>query len=145
MKEDQSIDVDGAKIYVHREGRDGDIPILLVHGIVLTHDMWRYQVSYLTENGYQLIAPDLRGFGDSHADNPEDPANYTYEVWADDLRAVINHFQLQHIILAGYSMGGAVVLRYMLGSHEPVDKLVLVSTTGPCMHARLPSLFETLR
>ncbi|MGZ4902920.1 MAG: alpha/beta fold hydrolase, partial [Halobacteriota archaeon] len=46
---------------------------------------------------------------------------------------------------AGYSMGGAVVLRYMLGSHEPVDKLVLVSTTGPCMHARLPSLFETLR
>jgi pimeloyl-ACP methyl ester carboxylesterase len=138
MEPDQFVDVCGATICVHCEGKATGTPIVLVHGIALTHDMWKFQIPYLVKRDYYVVAPDLRGFGQSQPCNPEDPANYTYKRWADDLRIVINKLNLQHMTLVGYSMGGAVVMRYMSDPHPPVDKLILVAATGPNMRAHLP-------
>jgi len=60
-------------------------PSNVVHGWALNHEMWKFQIPYLKDNGYQVVAIDLRGFGNS--DKP--PAGYTYETWANDLGTVI--------------------------------------------------------
>lgn len=136
MDLDRYIPVNGAQIFVHCEGEG--TPIVLVHGIALTYDMWKFQVPYLTEHGYQVVALDLRGFGRSQPDKPDNQANYTYEQWADDLRTVISELNLKHVTLAGYSLGGAVVMRYMSDPHPCVEKLALIAATGPNMQANLP-------
>ncbi|MGA7075843.1 MAG: alpha/beta hydrolase, partial [Halobacteriota archaeon] len=118
-------------IYVRREGEGK--PIVLVHGIALTHDMWRYQVPYLKQNGYEVVSIDLRGFGSSQYYKFGKAAEYTYERWAKDLGLILQAYDLQQVTLVGYSMGGAVAMQYMLDSNWRVDKLVLIAATGPNM------------
>jgi len=127
MNEDRLIDADGARIWVHIEGKGK--PMVLVHGFALTHDMWRYQIPYL-KNSHQVVAIDLRGFGKS--DQPKE--RYTYKTWADDLDTVLKELQLQNVTLVGFSMGGAIAMYYMTTRPAPpVEKLVLVAAAGPYM------------
>ncbi|MGZ4864665.1 MAG: alpha/beta fold hydrolase [Halobacteriota archaeon] len=134
---EEKIPVDEAEIYVRREGVGGK-PIMLVHGIALDSDMWRYQVPYLKQRGYEVVTLDLRGFGQSQYVTTNTPAEYTYERWAKDLDRVIQHYGLQHVTMVGYSMGGAVVMEYMMNYSGSVDKFVLVDAAGPYMQEKLP-------
>ncbi|MGZ4861474.1 MAG: alpha/beta fold hydrolase [Halobacteriota archaeon] len=133
---EKRIPIDGAEIYVRREGRGK--PIVLVHGIALNSDMWRYQVPYLKQRGYEVISMDLRGFGRSHHYKDDKPADYTYERWAKDLGRVLQAFHLRHVTLVGYSMGGAIAMQYMLHSNWRVDKFILVAAAGPYLQEDLP-------
>ncbi len=137
---EQSIQIDDdATIYAKIEGQDDGKPIVLVHGFALNHTMWKYQVPYLKKKGYRVVAIDLRGFGDSWNPNqPQKAEEYTYETWANDLGTVLEKLDLHDVTLAGYSMGGAVAMQYMSGPHPRVEKLVLVSATGPNMQEDLP-------
>ncbi|MGZ4930337.1 MAG: alpha/beta fold hydrolase [Halobacteriota archaeon] len=97
------------------------------------------QVPYLKKKGYKVISMDLRGFGRSQYYNkPDKPAEYTYERWAKDLGVILQWYDLQHVTLVGYSLGGAVAMRYMSGPHPRVENLVLVSAAGPNMHEEVP-------
>ena len=57
-----------------RPGRRRGEPVLLLHGWPDTHALWQHQVAALTAAGYRIIAPDLRGFGES--DKPADISAY---------------------------------------------------------------------
>ncbi|MGZ4904775.1 MAG: alpha/beta fold hydrolase [Halobacteriota archaeon] len=142
MNQDQFINAaDGEQIFVHCEGYKGNDPMVLVHGMPLNHDMWRCQIDDL-KNKYYVVAPDLRGFGQSQPSDPLNTANYSYQQWADDLLAVVNALQLHDIHLAGISMGGAVVMqymsKYMSTPYPPVKTLTLVAATGPNLRVNLP-------
>lgn len=103
-------------------------PVILIHGWPLTGDMWEYQTLALVEAGYRVITYDRRGFG--HSGHPAD--GYTYDVFADDLAAVIDHLDLPKVSLVGFSMGGGEIARY-LGRHgaAKVDRAVLVASVVP--------------
>ncbi len=130
---------DGTTIYAKVEGKDDGKPIVLVHGWGLNHEMWEYQVPYLTQRGYKVVNLDLRGFGRS--DKPTKPdkrAQYDYERWARDLGTVIKELNLRDIRLVGYSMGGAVAMHYVATASDPhATKLIFMAATGPCMAIRL--------
>src|SRR5437588_5646167 len=49
-------------------------PVLLLHGFPDSADLWRNQVPALVDAGYRVVAPDLRGFGES--DRPEEVEAY---------------------------------------------------------------------
>ena len=103
-------------------------PIVLVHGWPLTSAMWDYQTIPLAEQGFRVITYDRRGFG--HSGKPF--TGYNYDTFADDLKAVLDHYDLQDVVLVGFSMGGGEVARYM-SRHggARIGKAVLVAAVTP--------------
>ncbi|MCL2020389.1 MAG: alpha/beta hydrolase [Oscillospiraceae bacterium] len=119
----------GVKIAVFEYNRDcGGDTVMLLHGWPLSHLIFEYQINLLIELGYHVVAVDFRGFGESDA-----PAcGYDYNQMARDIHAVIKSLSLSCVILAGFSMGGAVALRYMrLFKGEKIKKLILLAAAAP--------------
>ena len=105
-------------------------PVILLHGWPLSADSWDDQAMALADAGYRVLAYDRRGFGRS-----SQPWNgYDYDTLADDLAAVIQQTGAQGAVLAGFSMGGGEVARYM-SRHGggSVVKVALVSSVVPFM------------
>ena len=103
-------------------------PVVLIHGWPLDADMWEYQALFLAEHGLRVIAYDRRGFGRSS----QPWTGYDYDTLADDLKAVMDHLDLQDATLVGFSMGGGEVARYMARhGGARVGKAVLVSAVTP--------------
>lgn len=113
---------------IHVKDMGSGKPVILIHGWPLTGDMWEYQTVALLEAGYRVITYDRRGFG--HSAHPAD--GYNYDVFADDLAAIIDELHLQDVALVGFSMGGGEIARY-LGRYGggAVSKAVLVSAVTP--------------
>jgi non-heme chloroperoxidase len=103
-------------------------PLVLIHGWPLSTRMWEYQVTALAGQGIRCIAYDRRGFGRS--DHPSQ--GFDYDTFADDLKAVLDGLDLHEVTLAGFSMGGGEVARYM-SRHQGarVAKAVLISAVTP--------------
>ena len=109
------------------EGR----PVILIHGWPLSGDSWDPVMIALREAGMRAIAYDRRGFGRSdHAAN-----GYDYDTFADDLADLIGHLGLtDNIGLAGFSMGGGEIARYLSRhSGKGVSAVALVSSVVPYM------------
>lgn len=105
-------------------------PIVFIHGWPLNHEMFEYQFTQLPQHGYRCVGIDLRGFGKS--DQPW--GNYTFDIWADDIKKAIETLNLQEIALVGFSMGGAVSVRYMSRHNGAnVAKLALLGAATPCL------------
>jgi len=84
-------------------------PVVLIHGWPLSHRMWESQITALSEAGYRVIAYDRRGFGQSGRPT----AGYDYNTFAADLNELITQLDLRDVVLAGFSMGGGEVARYI--------------------------------
>lgn len=84
-------------------------PVLLVHGFPLCRRMWVPQVRTLSAAGYRVIAPDLRGFGESGA--PAGP--YSMSIFADDIIGLLDHLGIGRAAIGGMSMGGYVLLNLL--------------------------------
>lgn len=106
-------------------------PVILMHGWPLNADSWDDVALDLANAGYRAIAYDRRGFGRS--DQPW--KGYDYDTLADDLAAVIDHCaDGQDVALAGFSMGGGEVARY-LSKHGAanVSHAALIASVVPFM------------
>lgn len=84
-------------------------PLLLIHGLGSSGDDWAFQVGPLATH-YLVIVPDLRSCGRSpRGAEPVSIAGFARELWA-----LLDQMQIQHVHLAGFSMGGAVALEMAL-------------------------------
>ncbi|MCZ8285746.1 MAG: alpha/beta hydrolase [Bacteroidia bacterium] len=103
-------------------------PVILIHGWPLNGDSWESQINALTDAGFRCIAYDRRGFGKSDVASEA----YDYDALASDLHAIIEELQLDQVILAGFSMGGGEVVRYLTkyGSAK-VAKVALIASIIP--------------
>ena len=103
-------------------------PIILIHGWPLSHRMWDTQVEALVNAGFRVICYDRRGFGQSS----KPFSGYNYDVLSSDLSDLINQLELENVILAGFSMGGGEVARY-IGRYgtKRIDKTILISAVTP--------------
>jgi len=119
---------DKTKLYVKDWGAGR--PVILLHGWPLSSDSWDDQAMAIADAGFRAISYDRRGFGRSS----QPWTGYDYDTLADDLAAVIEQTGAQDAVLAGFSMGGGEVARYM-SRHggKSVSKAVLVSSVVPYM------------
>lgn len=117
---------DGTQLHVKDIGSGH--PVVLIHGWPLTGDMFEYQSLALLEAGYRVITYDRRGFGQSG--HPAD--TYNYDVFADDLGAVLEGLDIDKAHLVGFSMGGGEIARYLTrhGAGR-VSKAVLIASIVP--------------
>jgi len=98
-------------------------PLLLIHGAPLTHLSW-YRVAPELAKKYTVIAPDLRGYGDSS--KPEDGdkhINYSKRTMATDKVELMRHFGFERFAVVGHDRGGRVAHRLALDHPEAVTKL----------------------
>src|SRR5580704_9588845 len=104
--------------------------VLFVHGNVSSSLFWQPMMLALPEN-FRPLAIDLRGFGDTD-DEPVDATRGVRD-FSDDLAAAIEALGLESVHLVGWSMGGGVVLQYLVDRPGPhrVASLTLVDPVSP--------------
>jgi non-heme chloroperoxidase len=115
----------GANLHFEETG-DGS-PVILLHGVWMSSRFFVEQTTPGAVAGCRVIAPDFRGHGES--DKPTD--HHTIASYAADVRALIEHLDLQDVTLVGWSMGAFVAWDY-LGTYDDdrVTRLVVVDESA---------------
>jgi non-heme chloroperoxidase len=117
-----------APIEIHYEDHGGGQPVVLIHGYPLDGNSWERQERELLAAGYRVVSYDRRGFGQSS----QPTQGYDYDTFAADLNALVEHLDLQEVVLGGFSMGSGEVTRY-LGNYGSarVSKAALFGAIPP--------------
>jgi pimeloyl-ACP methyl ester carboxylesterase len=126
------VDVDGVGIEYQVTGQGR--PVVLLHGFPDTGRLWRHQVPALAEAGFQVIVPDLRGYGRSA--KPDAVEAYSLPFLAGDVLAILAGQQIGRAHVVGHDWGAA--LAWVLASLAPdkVDHLVAMSVGNPVTFLR---------
>jgi non-heme chloroperoxidase len=115
-------------IEIYYEDHGAGQPVVLIHGYPLNGHSWERQERALLEAGYRVIAYDRRGWGQSS----KPTVGHDYDTFAADLNALLEHLDLNDVVLVGFSMGTGEVTRY-LGRHGSgrVSKAALLGAIPP--------------
>jgi pimeloyl-ACP methyl ester carboxylesterase len=118
-------DIDDISIHYITAGK-GD-PVVLLHGIPQTSHEWRYIIPHLTPR-YSVIAPDLRGLGDSS----RPPGGYDKKTVANDIwRLLHEHLRIEKFFLVGHDWGGPVAFSLAAQHRQAVRRLVILDVAIP--------------
>ncbi len=117
-------DVNGVRLHYLTAGK-GD-PVVLLHGFAETSHMWLPLIAKIADR-HTVIAPDLRGFGQSAA--PDD--GYTKKAMAQDIHALVQSLGYHRIRLVGHDIGLMVAYAYAAQYPAEIDRLVLMEAFLP--------------
>jgi pimeloyl-ACP methyl ester carboxylesterase len=123
----RTVDTGRMRTHFIESGPEGGIPVVLLHGNLSTGRFFEHLMPDAPDR-YRLIAPDMRGFGDSER-APMD-ATRGLRDWADDTHALLRALGIEappH--LAGWSTGGAAIASYAID--RPVASLTLIDPVSP--------------
>lgn len=102
--------------------------VLLVHGFPMDHTMWRLQVESLAES-FRVIAPDLRGFGQSPIESIAAKTGVAMADYADDLARLLDKLGVEEpVTLVGFSMGGYIGWQFYRRHRQRLRALVQCDT-----------------
>ena len=113
----------GIELFYKTYGEKGNTPIILVHGLGAEHDMWLPQILKYPSQGLFIIAPDMRGHGDSSK-----VKSFKISDCAKDINELLKHLGIAKANLIGVSMGGLIVQQFACDFPEKVDNLVIVDS-----------------
>jgi 3-oxoadipate enol-lactonase len=130
------VTINGARIHYERSG--SGFPVLFIHAGIADARMWAPQVKAWA-NQFDMIRPDLRGFGDSELP----PAHYSSR---KDLIGLLDHLGVERAHIVGCSMGGTAAIDLALEHPERVERLVLVAggISGSNLGAADSALFSDI-
>jgi pimeloyl-ACP methyl ester carboxylesterase len=122
-------------------GRGGR-PLLLLHGWPETRRIWERNVAPLAEAGFEVIAPDLRGFGDSPlaGDDRYDPAAHSH-----DMAVLVRGLGHERIVVCAGDLGGVVAQDLSLRYEGLVERLCLFNTIPPLLPDGPPAIPRATR
>lgn len=117
----KKLNVNGIDLAYDRRGNG--MPLVLLHGYPLDRHAWDPLIPHL-EGKFDLILPDLRGFGQSSTVDSQ----YSMDDFASDIAGLLDHLGIENAAIAGHSMGGYVALAFAKRYPGRVRGLGLVST-----------------
>jgi len=109
----KDLQVNGLHFHVIDEGASGDPAVVLLHGFPDSSDLWRNQIPALRAAGYRVIAPDLRGFGQS--DKPVKQSDYKVALLGSDVLGILTQLGIGKFHLVGHDWGA--LLAWGLAAH----------------------------
>ncbi|MCE3222563.1 MAG: putative 3-oxoadipate enol-lactonase [Nitrospira sp.] len=99
------------------------LPLVFLHAFPLNRSMWAPQIAELSQQ-FRTITIDLRGHGESDAAL----WNFSLELYADDVCALLDHLGIPQTVLVGLSMGGYISLAFSQKYGNRLKALVLADT-----------------
>lgn len=124
-------------------------PVVLLHGYPLDHRMWQAQIEALGEH-CRVIAPDLRGFGQSSLDEGDAQRGVSMAQYAADVAALLDGLGVtEPVILCGFSMGGYIMWQFLRQFSDRVKAFVpcdtrAIADTAEAKAGRLKTAGEVL-
>ena len=125
------VDANGIHFAVVDEG--AGTPVVLLHGFPDSADLWRNQVPALVDAGLRVIAPDLRGFGESDA--PDDIDGYGIPYLLGDVAGIMDALDVPKAHVIGHDWGAALAWAFASFVPDRVDRLATLSVGHPAAFA----------
>ncbi len=117
--------------------RPGGVPLLCVHGWPETKRVWWRVIEPLADAGFEVVVPDLRGFGDSDVapDGFHDVPSHSR-----DLHALVDHLGHERVVLCGGDLGGPVIQDFALRFPDRVERMVLFNSPLPYLRDEMAGM-----
>jgi pimeloyl-ACP methyl ester carboxylesterase len=102
----------------------GENVLVLVHGHPFDRSMWRPQIEAVAGSDWRVIAPDLRGYGESSLVT----GRTTLDIFARDIAELLDELGIGRVVIGGLSMGGQIVMEFCRLYQERVRGVLLAAT-----------------
>ncbi|ARH93961.1 alpha/beta hydrolase [Streptomyces sp. MOE7] len=112
------------EITIGYEDRGTGEALVLVHGHPFNRSMWRPQIEHFARAGRRVIAPDLRGYGESTVV----PGTTPLATFVRDTVALLDRLGIERFVLGGLSMGGQIVMEFHRLFPDRIRAVVLADT-----------------
>ncbi|MFL5693475.1 MAG: alpha/beta fold hydrolase [Ktedonobacteraceae bacterium] len=112
--------------------------IVLLHGFPEFWYSWRYQIPFLAERGYTVVAPDLRGYNDT--DKPR--TGYDVPTLLRDIAGLIKGLGQEKAIIIGHDWGGVLAWAFAMSYPQMTERLIVMNAPHPQAMQRA---FRTLK
>jgi pimeloyl-ACP methyl ester carboxylesterase len=120
------VDAAGLRVHVARAGQAGAAPLLLLHGWPQHWWCWRHVIERLGDR-FDIVAPDLRGFGWTQAPGH----GYDPPTFARDAVALLDALEIHRCVVAGHDWGGFTTFLLALGHPERFERAVVCNVPPP--------------
>lgn len=114
-------------INLHYVEQGAGIPVILCHGFPHLWFSWRHQIPVLANAGWRVIAPDMRGMGQSDA--PAELEAYGVEPIVNDLLGLLDHLGERRAVFVGLDFGAFAV--YDLAMRAPERVIAVIGLENP--------------
>jgi pimeloyl-ACP methyl ester carboxylesterase len=120
-------------------------PIILLHGFPENWRSWRHQIAPLASAGFNVWAPDLRGYNLS--DRPDRRGEYALDRLADDVAALVRATGAARAHIGGHDWGGMVAWQFVESYPALTDRLLIFNAPHPAIYRRAlrrpPQMFKS--
>ena len=120
-----TVNVNDINIYYESHGEG--FPLVFAYGLGGSTVEWEPQIPVFSQR-YRFIVWDPRGHGRS--DSPPSAAEYTQEIYAEDLKGLLDHLDIQEAYVGGLSMGGGIATRFTMLYPERVAALLITDSAS---------------
>lgn len=134
-----NIIVNGIRIHYVTQG-EGPL-IVLLHGFPEFWYSWRFQISFLAELGYRVVAPDLRGYNDTE----KPPTGYDIKNLLRDIEGLIKGLGYERAIIIGHDWGGALAWAFASRYASMTEQLIVLNAPHPAAFQRELRTFKQMR
>jgi len=122
------IEAGGLSFHVVDEGA-GDEAVVLLHGFPDSSYLWRKQIPALTGAGFRVIAPDLRGFGQS--DKPQEVEAYRMHLLVRDVNSIMDAVGVERAHVVGHDWGASLAWAFAGSLPGRAHRLVAMAVGHP--------------
>jgi len=102
--------------------KDQKVPLVFVHGVGLTHEIWKPQIDYFKD--YSTLSYDILG----HGKTPLKKTNISFDDFSEQLIKLINELNFQKIHLVGFSIGSLVARNFATKHNDRLQSLILLGS-----------------
>jgi pimeloyl-ACP methyl ester carboxylesterase len=103
--------------------------VILIHGFPARWSTWREPMAALARAGFLVVAPDMRGYGES--DKPVGIGPYSMARLADDVASIVGQFGRERAFVAGHDFGGGAAWAAAMMHPEFIDRLAILNSVHP--------------
>ena len=133
------IDVNGIRLHYVTQGK-GPL-IVLMHGFPEFWYSWRYQIPFLADHGYSVVAPDLRGYNET--DKPR--KGYDIPTLLRDIEELVKGLGHQKATIVGHDWGGMLAWAFAMDYPAMTESLIVMNAPHPAAMMREMRTLKQLR
>jgi epoxide hydrolase 4 len=137
---EQTITANGIQFFVMTAGDPKHPAILLLHGFPETSSQWRKQITFLSEQGYFVVAPNQRGYHGTS--KPARVRDYHIDTLAHDAVSLMETLGHREFFLVGHDWGGFVAWQVAFRFPNRVKKLVVLNASLMRVYERMLLTFR---